>query len=136
MKLKLDIQLDLNAIYDPDTNEIEIINSSSKIIKKEQYIYNEWMEHKLTDTQINYGILTLGSRSKVGSLIKKGQQIKFNFIINNNVVFEKEINSHSTAGGRLDKLKEWYNNYQQINNNTILLVRYDIGKNILEVKIK
>ena len=135
MKL-LDIQLNLKILYNSNTDEIEILTSTSKILNKEDYKKKKWQELKVTETMINYGLLTLGSRSEIDSLLKKGEQLQFNFIENDSVVFKKEITTHKTVGGRVDKLKEWFKLYPNIKPNTILLVNYEIQNKILQVKIK
>ena len=135
MKFNIGVNVNIEAIYDTETGCFSIISCKPQIIKKEDIIINEWMEHHLSSTQIKFGILTLGSRSSVGKQIPLGESITVQFIEDGVIIEEKQVTTHKTIKGRIDGLTSLYYKKRTLTDDTKVKIRYNYDDKILQIKV-
>lgn len=129
------LQVDLDLAYDIKSNELEVVNCSAKTLEKIKVIDSSFVQHKLTETQFNFGILTLGSKG-LGALIPLNETINVKFFVNNVLKTEKLCNTHSSSKGRINGLTKIYkDNNNVIDSNSIIKVDYDPLKKELKIMV-
>lgn len=135
MKFNIGVNVNIEAIYDTETGCFDIISCKPHIVRKEDIIINEWMEHPLSTTQIKFGILTLGSRSSVGKQIPLGESITIQFVADGIITEEKQVTTHKTIKGRIDGLTSLYYKKSNLTHSTKIKVRYIYDDKILQIKV-
>ncbi|MEG1416372.1 MAG: hypothetical protein RSC49_07180 [Clostridium sp.] len=118
---KLSLSVDLDLLYDTETRSFTI-SRCDPVVKvkdepKEEGIVK--MVRTLKASEVNYGIITLGSKSPIAEVMPLNKDIK--------VVYkgeEFEGHSHKTSAGRIDRLSP-------------LVKKFKVGKTIeLEYNVK
>lgn len=127
-KIRLNIDVKLEVDYDSINNEFIVVSCNPVIQNPNQS--SMIMTHALSETQIKFGILTLGA--KIGKNIPKGKEIliQVNGIPYNS---EKPIITHKSVKGRVDGLTGFYKTYDRFIVGTILQVEFDVQNNILNL---
>lgn len=120
MNIKLEIELD----YDPDTKEVSVISCIPVETEDTRITY----PHTLTGTQVKFGILTLGK--KFGKWIPCG--VRINLYVNETP--EGSITTHKKVGGRIDGLTSLYKKYADLfQEGTTLRITYDNAEHSLYI---
>ena len=130
MDFKLEVDVKLEVIYNSLKDEFSIISCTPSISKKIEVDATKTIRHKLTKTQVKFGILTLGSRNDVGQNIPLGETIEL--VVNNNEPFK--ITTHKTIRGRIDGLTAVYAEQSELMEGIEIEVGFDLNKLILTIK--
>ncbi|MDU5107771.1 hypothetical protein [Clostridium sp.] len=127
-KIRLNIDIKLEIDYDTINKEFIVVSCNPVILNQNQS--SMIMTHTLSETQIKFGILTLGA--KIGKNIPKGKDILIK--VNGNLYSsEKQIITHRSVKGRIDGLTAFYKTYDDFIAGTSLQVDFDINNNILNL---
>jgi hypothetical protein len=133
MKFKVDIEVNIEAIYNTETEEFQIISCKPHIYKKEDVDDEEYLIHLLSKTQYNFGILTLGAKSVVGRQLPPNETVTIKFFEGKKEIDERTIRTHKTVKGRLDGLTSFYASNPDINENTEFKIKYISDTKTLEI---
>lgn len=127
-KVRLNIDVRLEVDYDSINNEFIIVSCNPVIQNPNKP--STAMIHTLSETQIKFGILTLGA--KIGKNIPKEKEISIQV---NGKFFksEKPIITHKSVKGRIDGLTSFYKTYDKFITGTKLKVQFDVGDSILKL---
>lgn len=130
MDFKLEIDVKLEVIFNSENNEFSIVSCKPNISKKLNVDAQKTIKHTLTDTQIKFGILTLGSKNEVGKNIPLGTTIELKVNEENPI----EITTHKTIRGRIDGLTKTYSKYPELVAGSEIEVSYDLNNYSLTIK--
>lgn len=128
------VNLDLEFSYDEEKESLEFLGANAKSIDKVDIKKNNYKIHQLSDTQVNFGIITMGSKG-IGELIPLSDKITVKFYRKDKLISQKECKTHSKTRGRVDGLTSIYKeNKDIINSSTILNLEYDPTYKVLKIK--
>lgn len=130
MDFKLEVDVKFEIIYNSAKDEFSIISCNPSISKKIEINTKKTIKHKLTKTQVKFGILTLGSRNDVGQNIPLGKTIEL--VVNDDKPIK--ITTHKTIKGRIDGLTKTYSKHPELVENTEIEVSFDVNNLILTIK--
>lgn len=129
------VQIDLDVSYNSKSNELEVVNCSAKTLERIKSEDTSDVRHRLTETQFNFGILTLGSKG-IGSLMPLNESINVKLFVNDVLRSEKLCNTHSSSKGRVNGLTKIYkDNNDVINSNSIIKVDYNPSEKELKIMV-
>lgn len=129
MNFKLELDVKLEVVYDSEKDKFDIISCNPSISKRMIIDPKKTIEHKMTKTQIKFGILTLGSRNDVGQNIPLGKEISL--IINDGEPIQ--VTTHKSVRGRVDGLTRIYAEYPELTEDKEVKVSFDLTKLILTI---
>ncbi|MEF9951075.1 MAG: hypothetical protein RR840_03200 [Clostridium sp.] len=119
---KVSLSIDLDLLYDTESKSFIISRCDPQVKLEEEAPVEEGvvkMVRTLKASEVNYGIITLGSKSPIAEVMPLNKDIK--------VVYqgeEFEGHSHKTSAGRIDRL-------------SLLVKKFKIGKTLeVEYNVK
>ena len=130
MDFKLEVDVKIEIIYDSTKDEFNIISCNPSISNKVEIDAKKTIRHKLTKTQVKFGILTLGSKNDVGQNIPLGESIRLVFNEDEPIT----ITSHKTIRGRIDGLTRIYSEHPELVEDMVVEVSFDISNLTLTIK--
>lgn len=123
--------LELEFVFniDPENKEVSIDSvrlKSARVHEKDEDIITK---HTLTETQVKFGILTLGAKSSVGRMLPLGEEITIDY-------YGEKIpaKTHRTVRGRIDGLTKFYSRHPELMPDTNIVAVYDAEENVLKIR--
>ncbi|MCR4431080.1 MAG: hypothetical protein NUV45_08700 [Tepidanaerobacteraceae bacterium] len=100
------VSIELDIVYNTITNTFTIKNNAARIDSpNESKVIT--MHRVLQDSEIRYGILTLGSKSPIGRRLESDQDL---IVVYNGLKYQ--AHTHKKALGRIDRLSAIIKNFQ------------------------
>lgn len=129
-------KLEINLVieYDIDKDDINLVASDVKLNSKSIVEKKIEIEHKISETQFKFGILTLGARSDIGKLLPLATEIKIK--VNGEYYTNKKISTHKSVRGRIDGLTDMYNCYPELKVGSTIKVEFDRSNKELIINTK
>lgn len=103
---KISVSIELDIVYDTILKSFSIKKNTATINNPHQPNIIK-MSRTLQPSEIQYGILTLGSKSPIGRILPLNQDI---VVIFNGLKYQ--AHSHKSSHGRLDRLSSLVKNFQ------------------------
>lgn len=130
MNIKLLVDVKLEVMYNPETNELDIVSCSPSIVSQRILDPKRYFKHKMTKTQLKYGILTLGARTRMGQEIPLGKVIDIKL----NDKEPIQIKTHRAIKGRIDGLTRVYAEHPELIEGAEVEVSFDLKELLLNIK--
>lgn len=129
-----DLEINLTIEYDVDKDEINLVSSDIKLKSKSIVEKNIEIEHKISETQFKFGILTLGAKSSIGKILPLATEVKLK--INGEYYTNKKISTHKSVRGRIDGLTDMYSCYPELKVGSTIKIEYDTSSKELIINTK
>lgn len=127
----LNVTIDLQLDYDKETDQIRVLSCNPVV--QNSTLVSPVIQHELTETQVKFGILTLGK--KMSAYLPQGTEIEI-YIDGENAIGEnKFLKTHSQVKGRIDGLTKMFKKYsEKLQPGIELDISYDSAKKRLSIQ--
>lgn len=135
MTKDISISLNLELEIDTDTCEVAVKSCAINSTPTQVGLHSSKLmcTHVVTETERKYGILTIGSRSSVGSAIGVAENLQVD--INGSSV--AVVTTHKKVRGRIDGLTRLFGEFSDLfSPGNTLFLSYDLTTKVLEINDK
>ncbi|SHM72160.1 hypothetical protein SAMN05660826_01767 [Caldanaerovirga acetigignens] len=129
--VKASIVLEVEFLFniDLENEDLSIDSVKLKSVRMQGKKEDETTIHTLTETQVKFGILTLGAKSSVGKVMPLGEEIIIDY-------YGEKITAktHRTVKGRIDGLTRFYLSHPELKPDTKITALFDSEGKVLKIK--